>query len=330
MKVSIIIPVYNVAPYIKRCLDSVAAQTYTGDMECLLIDDCGTDDSINIAKQWIEGYNGNIHFTIFYHSKNQGLSAARNTGIEVASGDYIYFLDSDDAITPDCIKILSDMAVKYPDADFVLGNINNDGVGLENHHFREIVPECAASRKQIDYTLLSATLYNAWNRLIKRSFIIQHKLFFPVGIVHEDVYWLFFLAKHTQKAAFTNEGTYYYYLNGNSIMNSKAAMPKRLHSYKTIVDAFYKDLQQHGSTSKYQRQYFADAFINYIQLLVPFHSFSRWTSFWMQVLQIAWGARKKITLYRVLFFFCTIPPLCMLTTFCWWRWRVRNYIIAKI
>lgn len=329
MKVSIIIPVYNVAPYIKRCLDSVAVQTYT-NIECILVDDCGTDDSIKIARRWIKNYNGNIHFTIFCHSTNQGLSAARNTGIEVASGDYLYFLDSDDAISPDCIKVLTDLAVKYPDADFVLGNMNNDGVGLENHHFREIVPECVASREQIDYILLSVTIYNACNRLIKRSFIIRHRLFFPVGIVHEDVYWLFFLAKYTKKAAFTNEGTYYYYHNEHSIMNSKSAIAKRVHSYKVIVDALYKELYQHGSTSKYQRQYFADAFINYMQILVAFHSFSRWRSFWIQVLQMAWGARKHVTLYRTLFFFCTIPPLCLLTKFNWWRWRVRHYIIAKI
>ncbi|MBQ9231546.1 MAG: glycosyltransferase family 2 protein [Prevotella sp.] len=330
MKVSIIIPVYNVAPYIKRCLDSVAAQTYTGDMECLLVDDRGSDDSIYIAREWIASYTGKIRFTIFSHSANQGLSVARNTGIEVASGDYIYFLDSDDAITPDCIKILTDLAVKYPDADFVLGNINNDGVGLENHHFREIVPECVASREQLDYILLSATIYNSWNRLIKWSFIIRYGLFFPVGIVHEDVYWLFFLAKHTQKAAFTNEGTYYYYHNGDSIMNSKAAMASRIHSHGVIIDAFFKDLQLHGSTSTYQRQYFADAFINYMQLLVSFYSLSKWSSFWIRLLRMGWDARKKITLYRSLFFFCTMPPLCILTAFRWWRWRVRNYIIAKI
>ena len=330
MKVSIIIPVYNVAPYIKRCLDSVAAQTYTGDVECLLIDDCGDDDSIYIARQWIKNYKGNIRFTIIYHSKNQGLSAARNTGIEVASGDYVYFLDSDDAITPDCIKKLTDLAVKYPDADFVLGNINNDGVGLENHHFRGEVPECVAGREKIDYALLSVTIYNAWNRLTKKSFIIRHGLFFPVGIVHEDVYWLFFLAKYTQKAAFTNEGTYYYYYNMHSIMNSKAAMVKRINSYRVIIDAFYKELKLHGSTSKYQRQFFADAFINNMELLVPFHSFIQWRSFWKQLLQMAWRTRKKVTFYRILFFFCNMPPLCMLTAFKWWRWRVRSYIISKI
>lgn len=330
MKVSIIIPVYNVAPYIKRCLDSVAAQTYTGDMECILVDDCGTDDSINIAKQWIESYKGKIHFTVFCHQTNQGPSAARNTGIDVASGDYIYFMDSDDAITPDSINILTDLAVKYPDADFVLGNISNDGEGLENHHFRTEVTEYATGRKQIDYCLLSATFPNPWNRLIKRKFLQQHNLLFPVGIVHEDVYWLFFLAKHTKEAAFTNEGTYFYYRNKHSIMNSKTAIPHRIDSYKVIVDAFFKDLQQFGSTSKYQCQFFANSFINYMQLLVSFHSFSQWRSFWIRLLQMAWEARKKTTLYRALFFFCTMPPLCFLARFKWWLWRVRNFVISKV
>lgn len=330
MKISIIIPVYNVAPYIKRCLDSVAAQTYAGNMECILIDDCGTDDSVRIARQWIEDYTGKIHFAIFSHSINQGLSAARNTGIEVASGDYIYFLDSDDAITPDCIKILTDLAVKYPDADYVLGNTVKGSQELMSHHFRTEAPACVDERSQIDYMLFSATIDTAWNRLIKRYFIIRHGLLFPVGIVHEDVYWLFFLAKHTQEAAFTNEGTYYYYRNEQSIINSKATLRHRVDSYKVIVDAFFKDLQRFGSTSKYQRQFFADSFINYMQLLISFHSFSQWLSFWIRLLQMAWEVRKKITIYRVLFFFCTMPPLCVLTAFKQWRWRVRNYIISKL
>ena len=79
MNVTIIIPVYNVAPYIKDCLKSVVRQTYRGGMECLLIDDCGTDDSIAIAEKMIKTYVGPICFRIIRHESNRGLSAARNT-----------------------------------------------------------------------------------------------------------------------------------------------------------------------------------------------------------------------------------------------------------
>lgn len=332
MKVSIIIPVYNVAPYIRRCLDSVAAQTYTGDMECLLIDDCGTDDSINIAKQWIEGYNGNIHFTIFCHSKNQGLSAARNTGIEVASGDYIYFLDSDDAITPDCIKALTDLAVKHPNADFVLGNTVKGGKELMAYHFWAKAPLYVDERSQIDNTLLFTTCVTATNRLVKRSFIIQHAIWFPVGIVHEDVYWLFFLTKHTHKAAFTNEGTYYYYMNEDSIMRSQSAanMQKRAIGYQVSINAFVKDILQNGSTSKYQRQFVGDAILNHLYHIASCRSISLWFQFWQHMIFLALKAKSKFSLYRLILFLATMPPFCLFIKFNWWRWRVRRFVIPHV
>ena len=104
MDVSIIIPVYNVAPYIGDCLRSVMRQSYKGDVECILVDDCGLDESIVIAEQMIAEYDGPIQFKILHHDHNRGLSAARNTGTLQAKGDWIYYLDSDDEITEDCIE----------------------------------------------------------------------------------------------------------------------------------------------------------------------------------------------------------------------------------
>ena len=86
MTVSIIIPVYNVAPYIEACLKSVMGQTYTGLMECIVVDDCGTDNSMAIVERVIDEYDGAIHFHIEHHHSNRGLSAARNTGIAKANG----------------------------------------------------------------------------------------------------------------------------------------------------------------------------------------------------------------------------------------------------
>lgn len=91
MKVSVIIPIYGVEKYISDCLNSVMKQSYTNDIECILINDCTKDQSIEIAKNLIENYDGNIDFKIYEHSVNGGLSAARNTGILEAKGDYLYF-----------------------------------------------------------------------------------------------------------------------------------------------------------------------------------------------------------------------------------------------
>ena len=86
--VSIIVPVYNVAHYIEDCLRSVMRQTYKGSMECLVVDDCGTDDSMSIVERMIAEYDGPIQFKILRHEHNRGLSAARNTGTMQATGDY--------------------------------------------------------------------------------------------------------------------------------------------------------------------------------------------------------------------------------------------------
>ena len=104
MKVSIIIPVYHVEKYIERCVLSVLKQTYR-PLEVVFVDDCSNDRSIDIAKKTIEK-NGaaSIEFVFLEHDKNQGQSAARNSGIKASTGDYLYFLDSDDKLSDDAIS----------------------------------------------------------------------------------------------------------------------------------------------------------------------------------------------------------------------------------
>ena len=86
IKVSIIIPVYNVSAYIERCIKSVINQTYY-DIECIIVDDATPDDSITKCEQMIAAYDVPIRFSILHHQQNRGLSAARNTGTEVATGE---------------------------------------------------------------------------------------------------------------------------------------------------------------------------------------------------------------------------------------------------
>ena len=89
--VSIIVPIYNVEPYVEACVRSVMSQTYRGSIECIMVDDCGSDGSVQIVEKIIEGYDGSIQFMMLHHNHNRGLSAARNTGLNAASGDYLFF-----------------------------------------------------------------------------------------------------------------------------------------------------------------------------------------------------------------------------------------------
>ena len=88
MKVSIVIPIYNVSVYIENCLESVRRQIYQ-DLEVILVDDCGTDNSMEIVQEYLE-YHNFVEVKIIHHTHNRGLSAARNTGLEAATGDYVF------------------------------------------------------------------------------------------------------------------------------------------------------------------------------------------------------------------------------------------------
>ena len=99
MKVSIIVPLYNKAPYVTKALDSVLAQTFT-DYECIIINDGSTDDSEAVVQSWLsQNSQYTVHFTL-YTQENAGVSAARNHGISLSTGEYICFLDADDWWTP--------------------------------------------------------------------------------------------------------------------------------------------------------------------------------------------------------------------------------------
>ena len=121
--ISIIIPIYNVELYVRQCLESVMAQDIVEvDIECILVDDCGQDKSMEIVRQMVENYEGPIRFHILHHEHNCGLSAARNTGLDAATGDYILFVDSDDYLLPGALSRLLVGLHTYPQVDMVVGN----------------------------------------------------------------------------------------------------------------------------------------------------------------------------------------------------------------
>lgn len=218
MKISIIVPVYNVEQYIKECFDSIAAQTYKGEIECIFVDDCGQDNSVAVLVKLIAEYNGPIQFSIVHHENNKGLSGARNTGIRHAQGDYLYFIDSDDSITSDCIEKLVALAEKYPGVEVVQGSTKSkqEWLQLANKHF----PEFSDNFKWIRRTMLLrfSIPMTAWNKLVRKNLIVKNGLYFEEGLIHEDEIWNFMLAKHVHSIAFCCDITYMYRENPDGIM----------------------------------------------------------------------------------------------------------------
>lgn len=214
MKISIIIPIYNVAPYVERCLYSALNQSYE-NIELVLVDDCGTDNSMNIVSEVVEKYVGNKKILLFKHEHNLGLSAARNTGIKNATGDYLLFLDSDDEIPLNAVELLLEATNENP--DFVIGNIKV--LGSDKFSFYFSIPSGVIQGNEL---ILDSFIKDKWysmavNKLIKKEFLLNHHLFFKEGILHEDELWSFILATKANKMSVVKDYTYHYYIRNDSI-----------------------------------------------------------------------------------------------------------------
>jgi len=239
MRVSIIIPVYNVSVYIERCMDSVLCQTYS-DIECIFVDDCSPDNSMELIFKKISLYSGNISFISIQHAQNKGLSGARNSGIKASTGDYLYFLDSDDEIPEHGIEELVRLAEKYPDVDIVQGSseVIENGRSNKMYRLKGTLPEFSENHFWLKKNVLERVLIpvTAWNKLIRRRFIIENKMFFKEGLIHEDEHWTFFAAKSVKSMAFCKVPTYRHYIHEGTIMTSDSK--KSISSWFSIIDDF--------------------------------------------------------------------------------------------
>lgn len=231
MKLSVIIPVYNVAQYVARCLDSVMAQTYT-EVECIIVDDCGSDNSMELIEGKLASYEGPIDFKIVHHEKNRGLSAARNTGTAAATGEYVYYLDSDDLILPDTLSLLTE-PLELERVDFVIGNYASGGkravflpLALNSGVIR-------SNQEVLGAYLDRAWYMMAWNKLVRRDFIQDMGLAFLEGVLHEDQLWSLKLACTAQSMAVVNQITYVYGVRDSSIITTPSW--KRIDSWIRIV-----------------------------------------------------------------------------------------------
>lgn len=221
-KVSIIIPVYNVELYIERCVRSVMAQTYT-DIECILVDDSSLDQSMAKCERILLDYHGPISFKSLHHQHNRGLSAARNTGTEIATGEYVFYLDSDDEITPNCISLLVHETKLHPEVELVQGGVKAIpydtwfDLGYYQH------PGYIDSNDWIRYNFFKSgeeLPVMAWNKLIRKDIIEANHFSFKEGIIHEDELWTLQLVKKLNKISIIGDLTYLYYKTDGSIMST--------------------------------------------------------------------------------------------------------------
>lgn len=212
--ISVIIPIYNVQPYLKRCVDSVCGQSYT-DLEILLIDDGSTDESGSLCDLLAKS-DSRIQV---YHQENRGLSAARNLGLEKTNGDFIAFVDSDDFILPNMLQTLHDVLEKY-DCDIASCSF----IKFTDHILKI---ENSAKKLKIfssedalrDLFLSGVFQETVWNKLYRRS--VLENLNFPVGKYHEDIFFTYQAFLHAKKIAAVDFIGYGYFQRQDSISGAK-------------------------------------------------------------------------------------------------------------
>ena len=264
MKLSIIVPIYNVAPYLRKCVDSLLAQDIS-DYEIILVDDGSTDDSGAIADEIVKEAMGNGQWAIdnesnrqspiansptlrVIHQENAGLSAARNTGIAVAQGEYIMFVDSDDYLQPNVLGALMEQ-VEREQLDVLRFNYQN-----VNEQYEVFLPFKDAKR-DVDYsedvvdgeTFLNKRLGPACYAVmfIVRREILDTCLFTP-GIYFEDTDWTPRMLINTQRVASTPMVVYNYLWRQGSITLPTEAKKREkvLRDKMSLLYGFKKQMQR--------------------------------------------------------------------------------------
>lgn len=226
--ISVIVPVYKVEKYLEQCVESLRRQTYP-DLQIVLVDDGSPDRCPQICDR----YAAQDQRISVVHQTNKGLPAARNSGLKVAEGEWILFVDSDDALTDDACQILMD-AVKDQNPDFVLfdmqrviecsGRAKAAGTGeritLKQEDLFEIMQD-VVSPSHLHCPRVKQSMVPAWNKLYRRSFLQDNGLtFFEDVKIHEDIPFStrLFLAGHT--GVYIQQSLYLYRKTENSILTS--------------------------------------------------------------------------------------------------------------
>lgn len=241
--VSLIIPVYNVRDYLHKCLDSVVAQTYP-DLEVIIVNDGSPDDSLEIALEYTSKYP---HFHC-YTIENRGLGGARNYGLEMATGKYVMFLDSDDYLTPNCVEVLVGTAEKNG-SDIVAANcydVREDGVVLQAYkNVYQNADTCLAQEPQLLFNRICACF-----KLFRRE--LFGGLSFVSRVWYEDLRLTPKLYLRAKTITYVDDFVYYYVQREGSIMNN-ANCRRNLE----IIDAF-EDLlgyyRQQGAYEQYRKE----------------------------------------------------------------------------
>ena len=217
--ISIVVPIYNVEKYLTRCIDSIIKQTYK-NIEIILVDDGSPDNCGKICDEYAQKDNR----IIVIHKENEGLSATRNAGIEIAKGKYIGFVDSDDYIKEDMYESLYNDMKKY-DVDISICKYIEVFIDdTNNNHKKSDVQNEENVKIYNNIDILKKLLYNenitdhAWNKLYKTELFKNNNIRYPKGYMFEDIGTTYLLFEKAKKISLSSKMGYYYIRRESSIL----------------------------------------------------------------------------------------------------------------
>lgn len=254
-KVSIIIPVYNVAPYLDACLSSCVNQTFH-DIEIIVVNDGSTDGSADIIQMYAEKDD---RFRIVT-KENQGLIYARKSGLEVADGEYVFHLDGDDYIEPNAIEILYDEVIKQ-DADYVVANYY-DVFGDERHEVWRNNRMKGLSGEAFFLCMLRGG-YELWARLIRRS-LFDDIIYKPV-VIGEDLFTTMQIMLKVKKPVVIDAYLYNYVKRAGSLTNRNEEVVWRSKFY--MVKSVFSLLDMYPYTQPIRERVYLMFFSFYLECM---------------------------------------------------------------
>lgn len=239
IKVSVIVPVYKVEKFIERCARSLMGQSLQ-DVEYIFVDDATPDDSIQILNRVIADYPDKIHSVkILTHEKNQGLPAARNTGLAAATGEYIFHCDSDDYVEPNMLKSLYRVA-KERQADIVWCDWY---LSFETNERYMKQPSYSTPIEALKAMLGGAMKYNVWNKLVRHSLYTNNGISFPSGYGMGEDMTMMLLFAHAKKVAYLPKA-FYHYVKLNTNAFSQTYSEKHLEELRYNVQNIESKLKE--------------------------------------------------------------------------------------
>lgn len=230
---SIVIPVYNVEPYIEKCLKSIYSQIYSLPVEVVIVNDGTPDNSMNFVQRFANKQ------TIIINQENQGLSVARNNGIAASHGRYVWCVDSDDWIAPDRIKDVCRWIKKYSNCEvLVIGIKAYDENGLKISSFHSCQPVSDVTIKSGARWILTPNFERGPMQIfiISRNFIARNQLSYIPGLLHEDMDYAPRMLIEAKNVAYIPEDVYCYLIRSKGSITS-TVNPKRFSDLLSILSS---------------------------------------------------------------------------------------------